>query len=226
MAMEKLEHQPLTDEGYAPGAQTNLFSLPVDIRHRIYQQVVAVPHPLYIFQDSPGHKLGLFAPDRPCRWLALLYATRCFRTEASPLVYSSNHFAFMDTNRHQADLLQAFLDGIGRANASHLCHVTINFPVTETHGDQLLQYRIQQDDLRSLQLLQDRCKRLQILELFVQKSNAHNFRDANRAALSHINTQLKAISSVPKIIVKSYTELPISEIAEVAQHLGWVLLRG
>ena len=204
----------------------DFFSLPRALREDIYRKVLAVPHPLYMFQDSPSHKVESFAPDRPRRWLALLYANRRLHEEAVPLLYSSNHFTFMDTTRQQADLLHGFLDRIGPACADQLSHITINFPVVDKLSGPSSEYQIQDDDLRSLQLLQDRCTRLKTLETIVQTHNSDGLSKATPETLSLINAQFKAISSLDKVVVKVYTKPPKADVMELIRELGWVLLRG
>ena len=64
----------------AGSAGTSFFSLPREIRNKIYKTVLIVAHPVF-FQDA-GSRVETFAPDRPFRWLSLLYTNRQMHNEA------------------------------------------------------------------------------------------------------------------------------------------------
>jgi hypothetical protein len=211
----------------------NLFSLPVDIRNNIYRRVLIVPHPLYLFQDTGSQVVETFAPDKPSRWLALLYTNRQIHDEARAVLYGSNHFTFMDTTQQQGGLLQSFLSCIGSVNAGLLSHLCINFPVAESVDGQPGQVMLREDDLYSLKLLQEKCAKLTTLETLLYSRNSRRLINPNhddsqfiREALSQIDAQLKAIPSLKKIIVRFYDGTPTPAVMELMQSLGWVILRG
>jgi hypothetical protein len=76
------------------------FSLPREVRDDIYQRVLLVTHPLHFFQQTGSEVVEMFVPERPVRWLALLYTNREVREDASAVLYGLNHYTFMDTTRH------------------------------------------------------------------------------------------------------------------------------
>jgi len=92
---------------------TSLFSLPDHIRDDIYRRVLVVPHSLFLFQDTGSRVIQTFAPEKPSRWLALLYTNRQIHDEATAVLYGFNDFTFMDTTQHQGSLLESFFDCIG-----------------------------------------------------------------------------------------------------------------
>jgi hypothetical protein len=213
----------------------NFLSLPRNARNDIYRRVLFVAHPLYLFQETGSEVVEIFAPERPARWLALLYTNRQVREEASEVLYGSNNFTFMDTTRHQANLLQSFLNCIGPVNAGHLSHICINLPVAESVEGQPGEILLREDDLRSLKILQEKCNKLTTLETLVHSYNSMGLSKAGqdsddlqfiREALSQIDTQLKAIPSLSKTIVRFYNGSPTPEVAEMIQGLGWVILPG
>ena len=210
-----------------------LFSLPVGIRNNIYRRVLVVPHPLYLFQDTGSQVVETFAPDKPFRWLALLYTNRQIHDEARAVLYGSNHFTFMDTTQHQGGLIQSFLNCVGSVNAGLLSHLSINFPVAESVDGQPGQVMLREDDLYSLKLLQEQCATLTTLETLLYSRNSRRLTDPShddsqfiREALSQIDAQLKAIPSLKKIIVRFYDGTPTPAVVEYMQSLGWVILRG
>jgi hypothetical protein len=211
------------------------FGLPRRARDDIYRRVLVAAHPLYLFQETGSEAVEMFAPERPARWLALLYTNRQVREEASEVLYGSNNFTFMDTTRHQANLLQSFLNCIGPVNAGHLSHICISLPVAESVEGQPGEILLREDDLRSLKILQEKCNKLTTLETLVHSYNSMGLSKAGqdsedlqfiREALSQIDTQLKAIPSLSKTIVRFYNGSPTPEVAEMIQRLGWVILPG
>src|SRR6187399_3023064 len=108
-----------------------------ELRDRIYQRVLYVAHPLYLFTQGGSNQVELFAPERPVRWLALLYTNRQVHTEASATLYRSHKFVMVDTTHNQANLLQFFLNKIGSVNAGHLTHICINFPAAGSVNHQV-----------------------------------------------------------------------------------------
>ncbi|MCJ1486633.1 hypothetical protein MMC06_006811 [Schaereria dolodes] len=211
----------------------NLFNLPGDIRNNIYRRVLVVAHPLFLFQETGSQVVETFAPDRPFRWLALLYTNRQVHDEASAVLYVLNHFTFMDTTRHQGGLLQNFLSCIGSVNAGLLSHLSINFPIAESVEGQPGKVILREDDLHSLKLLQEKCTNLTTLETLVYSQNSrslinpkHDDSQFIREALSQIDAQLKAMPSLSKIIVRLYDGTPAPSVMELMQGLGWDILPG
>jgi hypothetical protein len=207
--------------------------LPGDIRNDIYKRVLVVAHPLFLFQDTGSQVVETFAPERPVRWLALLYTNRQVHDETSAVLYGLNHFTFMDTTQHQGGLLQSFLNCIGSVNAGLLSHLCINFPVAESVEGQPGKVTLREDDLYSLKLLQEKCTNLTTLETLVHSRNSGRLINAShddsqfiQEALSQINALLRAISSLKKIIVRSYDGTPTPLVMESMQGLGWVILPG
>ncbi|KAG9231370.1 hypothetical protein BJ875DRAFT_517407 [Amylocarpus encephaloides] len=234
---ERRKHTSISPDGVlsqrTSSVPISFFSLPGDIRNNIYRRVLVVGHPLFLFQDTGSTVVETFAPDRPFRWLALLYTNRQVHDEASAVLYGLNHFTFMDTTRHQGGLLQSFLGCIGSVNAGLLSHLCINFPIVETVEGQPGNFILREDDLHSLKLLQEKCTNLTTLETLIHSRNSrrlinpgHDDSQFIREALSQIDAQLKAISSLNKIIVRSYDGTPNPWVMELMQGLGWVILPG
>jgi hypothetical protein len=149
------------------------------------------------------------------------------------VLYSLNHFTFMDTTQHQGGLLQSFLNCIGSVNAGLLSHLCINFPVAESVEGQPGKVMLREDDSYSWKLLQEKCTNLTTLETLVHSQNSGRLINAShddsqfiREALSQIDALLRAISSLKKIIVRSYDGTPTPLVMESMQGLGWVILPG
>ncbi len=211
-------------------ATAGFCSLPREIRENIYKAVLIVDHPLYLF-GGPGSRVESFAPDKPFRWLALLYMNRQIYNEARVVLYNMNSFTLMDTTQHQADLLQCFLDCIGPRNASLLSHLCINFPLIEGIKDQPETVKLSKDSLQSLKLLEENFASLTTLETLIHGGKytglikACQYNSAFvREALSHIDTHIKAVSSLNRFIIRIYDRSPMPSVIESMRGLGWIVL--
>ncbi|KAF2440433.1 hypothetical protein P171DRAFT_435226 [Karstenula rhodostoma CBS 690.94] len=219
----------LSSESASPTA-VNFLALPIGIRKKIYKRVLLVSHPLYLSQE-PGSRVETFAPEKPNRWLAILYTNRQIYHEASAALYGTNHFQLVDTTEQQVHLLRSFLDCIGAANADSLSHLSINFPVTESIHGQPGRVELREDSLQTLQLLRDSCTNLSTLETLVHSKNSDVFKttdDSLQEALSLIDARFKGIPSLRKIVVRFfvYDGVPSATAKDIMQGLGWVLLSG
>ncbi|KAJ3531104.1 hypothetical protein NM208_g9029 [Fusarium decemcellulare] len=214
----------------APGV-AGFLDLPPGIRKDIYELVLEVGHPIYLFQDS-GPRIETFAPDKPKRWTALLHTNRQLYSEAKAVLYAKNYFYLMDKPQQQDLLLQSFLDCIGPHNAASLSRLCISFPVVEKAPDQPEAIRIREDSLRNLGLVQGKCTNLKTLEMQVSRENSRFLIEAEgghsqfvRDALMRIDGQLKAISPVvEKIIVRLFAKDLPSLAIDTMRGFGWVLL--
>ncbi|KAB8212931.1 hypothetical protein BDV33DRAFT_210697 [Aspergillus novoparasiticus] len=211
-------------------AHAGLLSLPIELRNDIYRQVLAVPHPLFLFQDS-GCPIESFAPERPNQWLALLYTNRQISEEAKAVLYSSNKFALEEATKRQGSLLKSFLDCIGSVNANSLSYLQMNFPATERADGQMGEIKLREDGMQTLRLLQEQCTNLKTLETLIHGPNCSLITDKEidirtlRDALQDIDTQLRAIGSLDRIIVRFSSGSPAPPTTEFMQELGWIVVQ-
>jgi len=209
-------------------ASINFLALPDGVRKEIYERVLIVLHPLYLFQN-PGSPVAVFAPDTPRHWLALLFTNRQISAEASAVLYRVNHFELVDITRPQIGVLRSFLDGIGYVNAASLSHLCISFPSAVSIDEKPGKVRLRDDSLQSLRLLQDKCTNLSTLETVVHFKNSGFFTRPDqflREAFTKIDAQLKAIHSLRRIIVRVDVQsgVPTSSVKDMMQQLGWLIL--
>jgi hypothetical protein len=212
----------------AESAAFRFLDLPKEIRIDIYQKLLTVPHPLYLFQE-PNSRIESFGPGKPHRWLALLLTSRQICHEASVELYGTNQFHLVDTTPQQVKLLQAFLGCIGSENAASLSHLSINFPVLEDIDGRPGEVKFRDDSLQSLELLRENCTKLSTLEILVHSKSNSVFKradDSLQEALLLIDAQLKTIPSLGKIVVpvKARDGAPTSAAKEIMQGLGWVVV--
>ncbi|KAJ4191845.1 hypothetical protein NW767_010752 [Fusarium falciforme] len=79
------------DASKPTGSTVGFSDLPGTVRQDIYKRVLAVAHPIYLFRDF-GPRVESFAPDKPKRWIALLYVNRQISGEAKVVLYGDNNF--------------------------------------------------------------------------------------------------------------------------------------
>ncbi|KAL4920387.1 hypothetical protein BDW62DRAFT_177399 [Aspergillus aurantiobrunneus] len=215
-------------------ASVNFFSLPTEIRSYIYKLVLAVPQPLYLFQDT-GSPLRVFAPGKPRCWLALLYTNRQISAEASAILYDANQFILEEVSslQHGGRLLRSFLDCIRPVNRGFLSHLCITFPALQRIEGRPGEISLTEAGLQSLERLRKECSNLKTLETLVYGINSRNlFREdldnsqSFRGVLMEINTQLRGIDCLNKIIVRFSSGSPSLSVREFLQGLGWVVIPG
>lgn len=225
----------------APGSTSNKTSspaavgfldLPGTVREGIYKYALTVNHPVYVFQDF-GSRVESFAPDKPKKWIALLYTNRQISNEAKAVLYGNNNFHLMDTTQKPRTLLQSFFGGIGSPNANSISCLCIGFPVAEKAPGQPHAVTIRQDSLEGLSMVQEQCTGLKTLEMQLYEENSGLLAGAReedaqlvRDALLRIDAKLKAISSVKKIVVRLYIRGVPPLVVDAMQGLGWVVLDG
>lgn len=206
----------------------NLFDIPSEIRNRIYKAVLAVPRPLYLFQE-PGRGVETFAPDRPSQWLSLLYTNRIVSAEACPVLYKENSFHFIEDTRRQVEVLRSFLNRIGPTNAAFLSSLCINFPIAERAVSSSEGIRFRDDYLQTLTLLEANCPNLSTLEMVVHHRNLKLFDHHDNfltEALDQINTQLRTLLPRGHIIVRidAHDAVPTQVTKEHMREPGWTVL--
>jgi hypothetical protein len=192
-----------SDKASSPSSSTyvGFFRLPVELRNRIYKEVLALPLELVLFQD-PGCPVESFAPEKPRQWLALLYTRPQIAKESMAILYSTNRFALEEGSKRQGNLLQSFLDCIGSVNASFLSQLRMDFPAIERKDGQSSEIRLREDGLRTLRLLQEKCTNLKALKPFVYGSNGGLIVDQEAdprfllGVLQNIDAHFRAIGSL------------------------------
>lgn len=214
----------------ATSGAIGFLDLPKWVRQNVYKRVLVVGHSVHLFQDF-GPRVETFAPDRPKRWLALLYTNRQVYGEAKAVLYGKNNVYLMDRPQQQDVLLRSFLNGLGSLNADFLSRLSISFPVAERTQDQSDTVKIREDSLQNLSLLQEKCTKLTTLEMNISTENSSFLTEAAedkshfvREALLQIDAQLKAVSSVKKVVVRLYIHNLSPLIVDSMQGLGWVVL--
>ncbi|PYI07523.1 hypothetical protein BO78DRAFT_90593 [Aspergillus sclerotiicarbonarius CBS 121057] len=212
----------------------SFLSLPIEIHNNIYERVLAIPHPLHVFQD-PGCPVEVFAPAKPYAWLALIYINRQISAEARAILYGANQFTFqeIETVQRPVSLLESFLDCIGPVNAGFLSHLSINFPATERIDACPGEIRLRDDSLRRLRRLQKSCTGLKTLEALVYGRTSSSLVKEDqienkfvREVLFNINAHLRGIVALNNMIVRVYSGSVAPPVREFLQGLGWAVVIG
>lgn len=204
----------------------SLSDLPDLILRQIFEYLLIVGHPLYLFRGN-GDSVEVFAPDKPRQWLALLYTSWQMNEEASAVVYGCNTYNLLDATRDQSNLLRSFLNCIGPANANKLSRICTDFPVIEGVSGA---YKLRSGDLQVMKLLQEKCKSIKVLETCIHSGNSKGLSETDqesspysREALTQFDIELKAIASLRKLIVTVYTGKPSPSASQIMRDFGWVV---
>lgn len=217
----------MASSGSLHSAPTDFFNLPPRARHEVYRLVLALPHPLYLFQDHPS-EVALFAPDKPTFWTSILRVNRQMHLEASEVLYSTNCFHLVDATRRQSSLLRAFTASIGPSNANRLTYLCVNFPAAAPEQQHL---SLSEDDLSSLTLLRETCASLKTLESHMQRRSTREPDWAREDAAPTIreiakiyNDELRALPVLEKVIIKVHGAKPAPSIMTSMQNMGWTVV--
>ena len=225
---------PVTLASYLPYHQPlgSFFNLPREVRNEIYSEVLVVEHPVFLFQDG-SPRVETFAPDKPHRWLSLLFVNRQMHREASAVLYGLNDYYLVDATQQQVDLLGSFVQSIGSMNSGSLSHLCINFPGAEIVDDQSGKVKLQDGSMQVFRLLRERCTNLRTIELSIHseysswltKSIGSNLQ-VIQDGLQQIDAQLRANPSLQTIIVRARDDNPPPLVNDLMQGFRWVILRG
>ncbi|QPC80148.1 hypothetical protein HYE68_010900 [Fusarium pseudograminearum] len=222
-------------EEAGPGSPKDVLSgMSPEARKDAYNKLLVASNPIFVFQESASRPVEFFVPGKPTQWPALAL-TKCREyneQETNAVFYGSNHFNFVDTTtQRETSILQAFLVSSTPANAYLLSHMSLSFPALEAVQGQPEAVRLTQGGTHALELLQDYCVNLKILEFYVHKGNAFGLAgealsESLHGALSQMDARLKALSSLKKIIIRYHHGRPTTEVTQLMQGLGWIVLIG
>ena len=217
----------------------NFFSFPGEVRNKIYEKLLVFSEPIILeMATDPSCDLYRVLPTTdPCTsgllrlCPAILLANKRAHSEASPLLYSRNRFRLQDpglVDETQGAILTSFLDHIGRQNASFLRHICMAFPAFDEYD--LGSVTLQEDSIRTLELVRNNCTNIATLEMSLQTTTAMEFAidalDSPRTAaeaLVLVNARFKAISSLKEVIVNVYDETPSDDLRKKIRGCGWII---
>ena len=195
---------------------SNFFSLPCELRDRIYKLVL-------LHQDliDPWDNYDQRQKHSP----QLLHVNRTIYREASPLFYAHNRFDFtMGTSEDIA----SFLEHTGRNNADSIRHLCIEFPMF-LHLDRDT-VTLEDDSAGILASIQSRCANLRTLTTARRSTSAMALEldaldnpEVVTEALKLVNTHFRAISSLQEIIIEFYEGGPGDDIRRKVESHGWTI---
>jgi len=216
----------------------NFFSLPGEIRNKIYEELLVLPQPVTIdIATDSWHDLHGVLPavklDTSGLCLALLHVSKRVYSEASFLFYSENHFTLPDQESPpgyplQSAILTSFLDRIGRQNASLLHHICIAFPAFDDYH--IGRVTLREDSIRTLELIRLNCPNIITLETSLVTTDAMevaiNALDSPQAAteaLALVDARFKAISPLEEVIVNVYDKPPNDDLRKKIRDHAWTI---
>ncbi|KAF5263312.1 hypothetical protein FOXYS1_5941 [Fusarium oxysporum] len=213
-----------------------LSNMSPEARKDVYNKMLVASGPVFVFQESASRPVEFFVPGKPTQWpaLALAKCREYNEQETDAVFYGSNHFHLVDTTtRRETSILQAFLVSLTSTHTRLLSHISLSFPALEAVQGRPEALGLQQDGMRSLKLLQDYCSNLKTLEFYVHNGNAFGLVEeapsnlqSLHEALSQVDAQLKALSSLKRIVIRYYHDRPTPGVMQLMQDLEWIVLMG
>jgi hypothetical protein len=194
---------------------TNFFSLPSELRNKIYE--------LVLVHDEPIDPCGVYWPSESPN--GLFRVSKTIHREATSFFYAQNCF---DLSWSSVERINAFFKQIGRTNASYIRHIRIEFPSfpnLDTHHIVL-----DSNSVRILQKLQTDCVKLRTLTTSPDSTNdmevrleALNNPKIVREVLKLVNARFKSFSSLEEVIVEVYEGGLSEDIRQEMKALGWTI---
>jgi hypothetical protein len=194
---------------------TNFFSLPSELRNKIYE--------LVLLHDEPLDPCGVYWPSESPT--GLFRVSKTTHREATSFFYAQNCF---DLSWSSVEGIDAFFEVIGRTNASYIRHIRINFPSfpnLNTYHNSL-----DSNSVRILKKLQTNCVKLRTLTTSPHDTN--DLGEGLRAldspkdvceAFKLVNARFKAFSSLQEVIVEIYEDGLSEDIRQEMKALGWTI---
>jgi len=194
----------------------NFFSLPRELRDRIYELVLLHQEPIDPWLDYDR---------RQKLTLELLHVSKTIHREASSLFYAQNRFNF---TWGTPEVVASFLGQIGRNNADYIRHMCVSFPrflCLDPDG-----VTLEDDSVGILANIQSGCANLSTLTTSLYSINATEVRlDAQdnpkvvAEALKLVDTHLRAISSLREKIVEVYEDGLSDHMRRKMEDHGWII---
>ena len=195
---------------------SNFFSLPRELRDRIYELVL-------LHQELIDPWAGRYGGEKPTP--ELLHVNKDIHREASSLFYAENRFDF--TNGTSEDVA-SFLRQIGRNNAGYIRHICVDFPkFLNLEPDNVT---LDDDSVGILANIRNGCANLSTLTTSLSSTNAMELNldalDSPKViseALNLVNTHFRAISFLQKIVVEVYEDGPSDYIRRQMESHRWTI---
>lgn len=188
--------------------------LPGELRNTIYEFILLHPEPIDPCFDCDSQVfVGLFR------------ASKTVHREASLIFYGRNRFDFGGCDPEK---LASFLRQIGPRNAGSIRHIVIDFPEFRylDPGD----IALDEESIRTLRNISSSCTSLGTLTTSLHSTHSMECRLDNlehhklaTEALHLVDTQLRAIPSLPEIILEVSEDAPSDHLRNNMESYGWIL---
>jgi len=197
----------------------NFLDLPLELRDQIYKLVLVAERPfvLELEIDTCYYPLSL-TPQ-------LLRTNKMIHCEATPLLYTHNHFDF---HMAESPAVTKFLDTIGHENAKHLRHIRIDFPRMHNLGKYY--FRLRNNSIRVLEKFQSDCPNLRTLTISLSSTRAiaSDLKGLDSPQIIAevfvlVNARLRAVSSQAEIIIETYEDTLNTDMKRTIGSYGWTI---
>lgn len=205
---------------------TCLFSLPLELREKIYSELLVVAVPI-VFEPDDGTLYRPVGSRRRGLYPAILRVNKKAYREASRLLYSKNRFEIPNVTGSpgfpETAFVALFLSQIG-CQASLIHYICIDFPRWEF--DQPEGGSFHPGDIRNLELVRASCQNLRVLGLSLDTGqNWILLEPVTAGRLDSIDVALRDVLSRKQITVRIhvYGEDDIRDSVTRMRSFGWTV---
>jgi hypothetical protein len=202
----------------------DFFDLPGEVRNKIYEELLIHSNTIFLNVARCNLDPPLYSAEFIHLCPAILQVNKKAHREASSILYSRNCFEV-----ENFELFASFLDQIGPQNAGFLRRLVIAFPAFHNDGHSV-GITLQDDGLRTLDLIRDKCQNIVTLETSLHTTTAMEIcldeAESPRAAeqaLALVDARLKAIPSLQELLVHVYDEPINIPLREKMRDYGWII---
>ncbi|KAG6357681.1 hypothetical protein INS49_013560 [Diaporthe citri] len=206
---------------------TCLFNLPLELREKIYSELLVVPGPI-VFEPDDGNPCPPVGSQRRGLYPAILRVNKKAYREASRLFYSKNRFEVPNVigspGFPEIASVALFLSQIG-CQASLIRYICIDFPRWD-FDDQPEGGSFHPGDIRNLELVRASCQNIRVLELSLDTGqNSILDEPVTPETLDSIDVATRDVLSPKEIVVRIqvYGEDDICDSVTRMRSYGWTV---
>jgi hypothetical protein len=221
-------------------SSTNFLSLPLEIRHQIYEHILIFPTQImswHLPRNTHSHGLcewtfsgwstGLDHEEDTTKFGSLtpglLRTNKQIYHEAAGVLYGRNVF---ELYRDGLQSMKKFFELIGCTNASSIRHLRIEFPyINSLKAGEI---NLEDNGIKILELIKTKCTQLRTLttELYstidMEEHLAEDTPETATAALEMVNCYFKTLFPLVKIILEVPTASKLPHVRKEIERLGWL----
>ena len=208
------------------------FSIPVDIRLQIYEELLVASEPIDFQTNWDPSWPPLSLARRCCLCPAVLQTSKQVQREATPILYSANCFRFIQLEpvprlQTESAAISWIFSQMGQQNAALIRHISVAFPAFDDYS--IGNATIQEDSMKTLELISQSCTSIATLETSLYDAFRLEFAELTIdsspiavEALDLVAAQFKTISWLQEVVIHVYVSEGLSDnLKKKMLDYGW-----